>query len=553
MPSVGARITSQQLVAYGVHTSVDGETWQLIKKGTTTSAGASDGTTLIDANNGSGGSDTYNGYWVRILSGALKGAFAMVVDDNGSGTLTLENAGFSAQVGSGVAYAIYKSPLPMVVVDSSSGETDMVDAGRAEANDFWNTYWVLPLTGNRRGRAAKVSDFVSSTGTFTLAAGLGGALAAGDVVLLLKALEVGGLQMQLGEPYEARPSARVNFSRGDGVVMGRDGSVNFSTDILASGTLQDTANSDANPSVLAGLFQATGLVEVIGKTLAVETGSTTTAVKVSTATHENVDIGAAIQWKGNVAFVTAKTDGGGSADTLTVSPALPSAPAAADKAHASRMYRKTTDGDLLGIWLLVEVDGIRTLLTGCKGNVQLTSAGKPQFAWQFSVDHWIRQAEAVPANLGSAYSTALPVLERDRIAYLDTTKIDIAGFTCSPNVATAPKNVSGRYGINGRAGHHITGIGPTATFRELLEADGGLTQDELWQARTAKDMKVIMGSHGDCAAVRIPVGRLVQNPNPEDMEGMQAAPSVIEAQDADTADNGNGTLVKVPDFAIHLF
>src|SRR5689334_8455975 len=132
MPTVAARLFNQQECRIASHTSVSGNTWQFVKKGTATSSGAADGTTLIDTNGDSGGADTYNGlYWVKILSGTLTGQWSRVVDDDGAGTLTFEDTGFSAQVASGVQYEIWLSPDPVVVVDSSSGETNMVDAGRA--------------------------------------------------------------------------------------------------------------------------------------------------------------------------------------------------------------------------------------------------------------------------------------------------------------------------------------------------------------------------------------------------------------------------------------
>jgi hypothetical protein len=429
----------------------------------------------------------------------------------------------------------------------------MVDAIRAEVDDYWNGYWAVPITGSRRGRIAQVTDFTSSTGTFVLAAGLGGALAAQDTVLLVKFLEASAPQLSVSEEYLARLSKRVTFARGDGVVGARGGSVSFSTDVLASGALQATASVNANASPLAGLFEAAGLEEQIGKTCDAGAGSTTTAVKVATGTHENMNIGQALQHNGNVAFITAKTDGAAGVDTLTVTPALPQAPTTADKIHACRTYKQTTDGDVLGVTLYIEMDGVRHILTGCKGNVALTSGPKPSFAWSFSVDHWIRQAQAAPYNPGGAYSSSQPVLERDRIAYLDTTRADIAGFTCSPNTQVVAKDVSGRYGVNGRSGFHVTDLAPGATFRELLESTGELDADLRFTARTARDFMVVMGSHGDCFAMRIPVARLIESPHPGDAGGLADAPNVLEAQDAGTASDPTAGLVKVPDFSIHLF
>ncbi len=552
MPSVAARIFTQQEVRICSHTSVSGSTWQMVKKGTTTSAGAADGTTLIDTNGDSGGADTYNGtHWVRVLSGDLTGQWSRVVDDNGSGTLTFEDTGFSAQVGSGVAYEIWLSPDPIVKVDSSSGETDMVDATRAEADDYWNGYWAIPLTGDRRGRRAQVTDFTSSTGTFVLGSGLGGALAANDVVILRKFVEVNGFTDGTDETYTARPMGRTNFAKGDGVVGPRGGTVSFSVQATASGALSG-AGTKAGNSVVGPLLMAAGLEETVQTSSTVAAGSSTTAIKINTGSWENHSIGGMVIHNGNARFITALTDGGGSEDTVTVSPALPVAPAASDVLYASRMYAKSTDGDTDSVLIEWEVDGVRHTYTGCMGNVTLNDGAVLDLAFQFNVDHYVREVKAAPYIAGAVYTTAAAIKSSDRIAYLDTTATDIGGFTCSPNSVTAPKMVQGSSGINGRAGYHLTDYNCGGTFREILSSSGDLDQELRWTARTTKSVAVIYGSHGNTLGVRMPVAKLVQSPKPADEGGLMTVPNVLEAQDAGTAADGGGTLRKVPDFAIHL-
>lgn len=554
MPNVGARVSRQSIVAYGPHTSVSGDAWQIIRRGTTNGAGAGDGTTLVDGINGSGGADTYNGFFVRVLSGALVGMQAMIVDDNGSGTLTLEEDGFGAQVASGVGYEIVKSPIPVVVVDSSGGETNMVDAGRiAEGDGFWVDYYAVPLTGARKGRMGKVTSFTSGSGTFVLAAGLGGALGAGDVVLLLKFIETTPPDLSLSQPYEDRPSGRVLLSRGDGAVLAKEGTLAFKTEVLASGAIQITPDSEANRSPLQHLFVACGLEEFAGKSVAAGVGGTTTALAITTGKHENFRIGQAIQYEGNISWITAKTDGGAGVDTLTVSPPLPVAPAAGNIIHASRCYMQSTDGDYYGAWFMVEIDGIRYILTGCKGNVALEDGAKPMLGFSFSVDHWIREKKPAVFNPGAAYATVKPTLARERLAYLDTTAIDIGGFTASANVEVAARPVMGRYGYNGRASFHLTNVAPGASFRTMSEADSEMTVDMAYLARTAYALAVSYGSHGESVSWRIPVARLRESPQPVDEGGLMMVPYVMQAQDAGMAEDGAAGLIKVPDFSMSVF
>jgi hypothetical protein len=552
MPNVATRLWSQQEVRICSHTSVSGSTWQLVKKGTATSNGAAGGTTVIDTNGDSGGADTYNGrYWVHILSGSAKGEWSRVVDDDGSGTLTLEDTGFSAQIDSGVEYEIWLSPDPVVVVDSSSGETNMVDAVRAESDDYWNGYWAIPITGAHRGKRAQVSDFASSGGTFTLGASFGSALTAGDVVLLRKFVEVSNFNDGTDEAYVPRPMGRLNFAKGDGVPGPRGGSVSFNTQVVASGSLSGTG-AKAGASVVSPLLMACGLEETVQTSCTVGAGSSTSAVKIATGSWENLSVGGAVIWNGDLRFISSLEDGGGAVDTVNVTPAFPTAPANADVLYATRMYAKSTDGDTDSVLVEWEVDGVRHTFTGCMGSVTLNDGPVLEFAFSLNVDHYIREVKAAPYIAGAVYTTAAAIKSSDRIAYLDTTATDIGGFTCSPNTTASPKAVQGSSGINGRAGYHVTDYNCGGTFRELVSSSGELTQELRWTARTAKAVAVIYGSHGNTMAVRMPVARLVQSPKPTNDNGMVAAPNVLEAQDAGTATDGGSTIRKVPDFAIHL-
>ena len=76
--------------------------------GTTTSAGASDGTSLTDtAIANKYGTDALRGQWVRITSGTADNEEVRISGNNGS-AISLGGVGFSAQIASGVTYEIHK-------------------------------------------------------------------------------------------------------------------------------------------------------------------------------------------------------------------------------------------------------------------------------------------------------------------------------------------------------------------------------------------------------------------------------------------------------------
>jgi len=550
------RTFNQTEVRYCPHTSITDEVWQPIKKGTTTSEGAAGGTTIIDTNGDSGGADTYNGlYWVEILSGTCMGQLARVVDDDGAGTLTLEDTGFSATIASGVSYQIWKSPDPVVVVDSSSGETTMVDAVRAEPVDsvssapFWSGYYALPITGTHRGKKALITNHVPGTGTFTLGAAFGSALAAGDVVLLRKFIEVDKVSTPDGPAFHGRPGMRANFGVAKGKAGASGGQLSFETQITASGSLA-AATSPANASVLSGLFQGAGLAETVATSEAVEAGSNTTAIKITTGTREKFVVGQMVIWNGNARRITSLEDGAGAADTVNVSPAFPGTPAAADVLYATRMYAKTTTGDLYGVLVEVEIDGVRHTYTGCKGSVDLIAG--PALSWKFSVDDQVVEYKVAPWNAGSAYTTVAIILDHERLCWIDAVAADMGGITASPNTAVTAKTVSGAYGRNGRTGYQIVDASKASvTFRELSTTTGELTQLWRYLAQTDVALAVVWGSHANMLALTVPVAGLMTYPKATNESGLMAFPEVMAARDAGTALNGT-TVQKMPDWALHL-
>lgn len=551
--TVVARLFGQQEVRVAPQSSVCGEGWAKVKSGICTGNGAANGTTLVDTNGDSGGADTYNGKFVRMVSGTYIGLWARVVDDDGSGTLTLEGSGFPGQIDSGDEYEIWTCPDAVVVVDSSSGETNMVDAARTEANvngaAFWVGYYAIPITGTHRGDApVLVTGFVPGTGTFTLAAGFGSALAAGDVVLLRRFIEA-EVDIKLTENYHPRPSNRHNFSVGDGCVGARGGSVSIKMDLRASGALAG-ADAACGMNDQSALLRACGADESVGSTCTVGAGSSTTAVKVATGDRENLQIGQMVVWNGNVTFITSLEDGGAGVDTVNVSPPLPGTPAATDLLYGTRMYAKSTSGDCYGCVIECEIDGVRHTLTGCKGTFSGVDGDPLKINFELSVDHWIRDTEGRPYE-AAPYATNAPVLGTDRIAYLDTTAVNINGVTFGIGAKVTAKNVQGSAGINGRVGFQVTGYDCNMTFRELLAVSGDLDQDLRFQARTTKAVAVVWGSHENTVAVRVPVGRLRESPHPTNQDGLQAVPNVLECQDAGTALNST-TITKVPDWALHI-
>jgi len=531
--------------------------------GTATSNGAAGGTTLIDTDGigNSGAADTYNGlYWVKMISGTYKGLQKRIVDDDGAGTLTLENNGFPGQIDSGDEYMIFKSSEPIVVADGggATDSTHTVDATRDEADDYWIGYSLECIKGTYAGEIALISDHASATGTITHGA-FTGALTAKDVAMIRRFIEPADIpSVTPGQSYISRGVPRTNFSKGAGIPGARTCGISFDIKVKGSGSLAGDGVI-ANSSELHGLFQACGYAESIGETVAVDDAAATTSqIDIDTGTHENFDIGQAIMHQGNVTYITGKTDGAGLADTLDVSPPLPVAPNDNDIIYASRMYYPDTDATQKPVTIYYERDGIRYTIFGCVGNVEFVPGGNTEVLAKFSFTgiHYVREAEDIQAGAAvqGMYSTSQVILGSDLTCHLDTTRSDIGGVNITTGTTAAPREVSGKYGINGVAGQQVTGMDPMIRFSMLMDDSGdALAAEQAFQTQTSKAVSLVYGSHGNCIAFRIPVGRVVEVPTETDQNGMLSTPYAIEAQDAGTADDPTDGVVKVPDFAIHIF
>lgn len=551
MTTIAARVWKHQQFGFVPHTPVSGDTWTLQVRGVTTSAGASDGTTILDANTDSGGTKPFMGRcWVRILSGVNEGLWKRVVVDTGLGLLTLEGDGFPHQVVGSVSYEVWTSPEPTVVIDSSSGETNAVDAIRAEADDYWVGFYLVPITGTHRGKLARITASTSG-GVFTLASAFGSALAADDVCLLRRFFEVSDVSDGLEQPFAETPSYRLDGAIGDGRIVAKAGTFGYSTEVYGSGTV--AADGDPAPrSPLAHMMQAAGFDEVLNSTGTTDSGSTTSALDCAAGDWEDLGIGTMVEVINDCAWIQSTVDG--ATDTINIEPDLPLAPDTGMAVHATSLYRRnrlSRDGDYLGICIEHERDGIRTTMTGCKGNVVLNDGPTLMLAWSMQVDHWIRETERAPYYAGDAYPTQAPIRGTDRKAYIGTTAIDLGGLTASLNNEVAPKAVQGACGLNGRASFGHVNAAPGATFREIISTSDEQSRYQDFLKRTGLALYVIYGSSpGNYLGLRIANARLIQDAKPEDAGGIVDHPSVLAAHDASTTTDGGSTLHIVDDFSM---
>lgn len=530
-----------------------GAKWEKVRDGLATSNGASDGSTVIDTNSDSGTANTYVGnYWIRMTTGTCEGERQRIVEDTGAGTYTLEEP-FSAQIDSGDRFELWSSPESVAVCASSNlATTTFEDQGRNEADDTWVDYYayVLHSATINLGLWRKVTDFVLSTNVFTTDA-FPTAHLEGDVILLVKAIDIEATTPGLAQAFHPRPGQRDNFSKGKGTVGARSGTFAFNSDVYSSESLAGNGVK-AKAGVLSGLFPACGFDETVDTTSTIIAGSSTTAINV-TDQQENHTIGGFVLINGQVRVVTDKEDNAGT-DVVTVAPPLQVAPANGDLMYALRSYRRSPSGDIPSVTLYLDIDNIRHVMTGCKGSVSFTDGAPPQLAWSFNIDEWIRQIITAPTAGQAVYTTSSAVLSDNMRFYLDTTATSVAGLTCALNPTIVPRDVRGAHGINGRNGFQMTGSDPGGSFRELIASDAtALIAENRFLRGTSTALTAILGGGTQWFAIRAPAAVVEELPQTSNENGMAGAPQVWRAKDAGSvawdSDNGGNddTVTKMPD------
>ena len=199
-------------------------------------------------------------------------------------TLTVESLGFVTV--SGDAFRILTDPGGVFADDTGGSSTTIVDADRTEADDYWNgsatrggPYAVCVVGGTiAAGTQRLITDFVSSTGTLTVAS-LGASTDLGDIFEPVVWPEVfSGAPIELTQERVERASITGSFGKQHSVAGLRTGNGTIELAFRGPGTgaVGDPAEMDLPLGAITTVTAATADEAVAGTT-------TTTSVNVGSA------------------------------------------------------------------------------------------------------------------------------------------------------------------------------------------------------------------------------------------------------------------------------
>ena len=288
----------------------------------------------------------------------------------------------------------------------------------------------------------------------------------------------------------------------------KGGKVKFRTGIPGCSTSGASGVQVVAQPWLDELMQACGYAKD-ADTGGVVTGSGSTTTSIDMTDSSGISVGSLVMINGEVRMVTAN-----SANTLTITPALTGAPAAADVVYAGANYT-TSDGDPGTITLVAKGDGYLYRFLGCKGVVKLVeddARKRPMLEFEFDADTFdtTEPSGSFPSRV---LSNHIPSVVGSPF-YWGSTKTVISGFAFDAGREMGPKLST--QGTNGRAGWIIKDEKPTMGFKPYY-ASAYATD---FAAETARSVLAQIGAAAQaCFAVYAHQAQITEGWNVGDIDG----------------------------------
>jgi len=536
-------------------------------------------TTVVSSTLSGAAATNYVGCQLRALDGNQKGQRRIIKAFNpGTDTATVDS-----WIGTpdATVFEMWVLPVPWIVASSAGASgspgpptivavTTADTSGRPgrDTSEDWvdpDRYAVLCVSGTNAGRVALIEGWAA--GTYTLEAfGAWAADSTGDLYIPIKNLHTHGAEFALGDlnqTYVARPTVRGHFEEREGVLAGRTSGISFGVEAqgptgVSSGGTAATRPTEAG-DILNSMF-----TENADAATAVTAGSTTTSINVTTATGVQADgrfrIGSVVLINGEATMIQAMTDGGGSDDVWTVSPALSAAPGAGAGVYGGVCYTPLypeTGHRTHGIWCLHGGTEWRCLY-GCAPNIKVEGFTEGEILrWMLE---WTGDGHFTftPSNAFSAWTYAnerfpigvrrVPTTGRNTIIKLDGTIIQAKAFTLDYGFTNQPEGtVTGQdqtYGI------HTAKRETTGTLTVWMTDDGYIEKFE----RAAKmELVVQKGSvQGEAFVFHMPQIQFTGMPVSKDGMGFQHEIPFKVLESSVTGDDGSGTIRAVSDITAAL-
>lgn len=302
-----------------------------------------------------------------------------------------------------------------------------------------------------------------------------------------------------------------------GIVGRKGGTLTFRIGLHG---LQSAATGAASEYAwMKPLLEACGYTRSAGTGTTVD-GSSATTTSVPVVSAAGLAVGQLVVIGGEARLVTDII-----ANTLTVAPALSSAPGDSDPVHAAASYWLTGSEPSESVSFIAKMDGHSYIAAGCNGVVAIdsVSAGqRPMLTFTFNVDRWTRSVSGLTSTY-PALSMPNGIVARASPFWWGATRRAVREVGFNPGQTIVEK--ASTEGDQGRAGWAYSNAEPalSAVAHRSTDANDALQTD--YETPTTRTLLMQLGSApGRMAAIAAEVAQLTSYPAEGDAEGLVTLP-----------------------------
>ena len=452
---------------------------------------------------------------VEALDGNVKNQRVVVLDyDDASDTVT--TTAFRVTPSNLTTVKVWDTKAEVAVPDGVGSTTECVASYRNEADDYWNGYSLNRLDGAGTG-LAQISDFVNSTGTFTVSTAQSAAYTAGDAVIPVMPIQPSAVTYKVGGGDAIEREIVTDTLAQEGIIVGAitDDSMEMDIEIRGSGSAPGTGVAATKPA------EAKALLDPIFDDNVGTSGDVgLTVTDKDNFTYDNLSVAQydMVLVNGEVTGLTAVSGG-----NLTTAGHLTTAPSTDDVIYAGTTYKpKDTGHESVG-FMCFKGDGELVVAPGCMPSLGIDLSASAIAKYKFSYKGVGGLWAPFTKVHDDIYDTTKPTVVKSNITRfvidgveLEADVLNISGeLLPEPNVKGASFNA-----FENNGGHFYTMRQPQITARLYFEDSSYIHR---FRSMVESDLLIQVGCvAGDTWALWAPRAQIVAAPEVGDENELMA-------------------------------
>lgn len=476
-------------------------------------------TSVTSTDLSSGAAGFYIGQWLEAVDGNCKGQFVKIIAYvTNTATIT------PLRLSSGITTTTFKmwkisGPYGRVqAAGAGDGSTCISNTLAGFGDDYWNGEYLFAY---RLGSGfvmdlKPISDYVSSSGTFTLSPVLKAASISGDIVYPCQTLQPkGDLSIAIGGGDPLERDVVQDTLDAEGVIVGAMTNVAATVSLEVRGMATAAGNSvAATPPKESHIWLDGVFAETLSTGDLVKAGSTATSVilETSTARFAAYDL---MMINGSVGAITAAASNtpAGDATYTIVSGHLPLNPISGQTAYAGACYKPLDSGHKTQSLIAIDDDARWSWLHCGLPTVGLSIEGNQICRWNLAYKFAAAMHFDDVREFDDIYDTAAPMVGKGNVSrvVLDGVALDADVLSANFDLLTEPVFPGSAFGaLENRGPPRYTKRMPTGTLQLYLEDNAHLHR---YRAQATFDLLVQVGTAAtQTFAIWIPRAQLVASP-----------------------------------------